>query len=716
MSSGRLPALLGNEALFTFAVEGSDEELRVVRFSGREAISTLFEFRVEIAACTVPLEELVGKPAVLTIEGLHAPRHVHGLVCEAGYIGESSSYTLYELTLAPALWRLQQRAGCRIFQQQTTPQIVAKVLEAAGIPPSRVRLDLQASYSPRDYCVQYRESDLAFISRLMEDAGIFYYHEHSEDMHVLVMTDRGDGSEPIEGDPTLRFSFKDEQEHISKFHLSEGLKPQRVSLRDRNLHQPDQRMEASEGSGTEREVYDYPGGFQEAGRGAPQRGGQQARLRLEALQASRRHGRGTSDSPRLIPGFAFTLADATRGHLEGDYRIVGVVHRGEQPQTLDEGAAGESRYENEFECTERQVAYRAPRRTRRPLVRGAQTATVVGPAGEEVCVDEHGRVKVQFHWDREGALDETSSCWVRVSQGWAGNGFGMMFIPRIGHEVIVDFLEGDPDRPIITGSVYTGLNTPPYSLPDEKTKSTIKSESSPGGGGSNELRFEDARGREEIFIHGQRDWNIVIERDKSQQIGHDAALTIGHDGSEAIGNNRTIQVGHDHTETIGANRSIAVGASVTETIGATKTEAVALASTLSIGAGYQVSVGGAMTETVGLGRMEQVGLAKSVTVGNDSSEKVGGGKSVAAAENITASAGENLALSAGKHANVMTGHNLNVSCGKNASVVVADKLTFQCGSATIVVKKNGDVTIEAKKLNVTASGKITMKGSKIALN
>ncbi len=740
MASDGAPAFLGNRAMFTFDVEGCDDELRVVRFVGREGISELFEFNLEIAAPTLPLDGLVGKPAVLAIEGAHGPRHVHGLVCEAGYIGESSSYTLYRVTLVPSIWRLRLRAGSRIFQQQTTPQILAKVLESAGIPRSHVRFNLQASYSPRDYCVQYRESDLDFISRIMEDAGICYHFEHEADKDVLVVSDRGDGGDPITGDPTLRFASEHEDERISRFLLSESMRPQRVSLRDMNLHQPDQSMEASEGAGAELEIYDYPGAFQEVGKGAPHKGGQQARLRLEALQASRRRGGGTSDSPRLTPGFVFTLADSTREHLTGEYRLIRVVHRGEQPQALDEGSAGRFHYSNEFDCTDKKIPYRPPRVTPRPFVRGAQTATVVGPGGEEVYVDEHGRVKVQFHWDRQGARDDASSCWVRVSQAWAGSGFGTMFVPRIGHEVIVDFLEGDPDRPIITGRVYTGLNTPPYPLPDEKTKSTIKSESSPGGGGFNELRFEDAKGSEEIFIHGQKDLNIVVGNDTSQQVGHDESLSVGndrsktvaHDESEAVGNDKSIQVGNNHTESIGSNMTITIGSNMTETvganathsigahlsetIGATKTETVTLASMLTIGAAYQVSVVGAMNETVGLAKMEEIGLVKFVGVGQDSSEVVGGGKSVSAVDNITESAGKNIALTAGKHVNVTATQNLNLSSGKNATVVAADKFVLQCGGATITVKKNGDVAIKASKLSVKASGQVTIKGSKIKLN
>jgi type VI secretion system secreted protein VgrG len=733
-------ALLGNRAMFTLDVEGSSEDLGVVRFTAHEAISALFELRVEVASATpLPLDGLIDRPALLTIEGLEATRYIHGVICEAAYIGETSSKTLHELVIVPELWKLHQRSGCRIFQQKATPEVITDVLKSAAIPADLFRLELQATYTPRDYCVQYRETDLDFISRLMEADGIYYYFEHTADKHVMVLTDLSSDSPPIEGDPALQFTDEHDHEHVSQFRLSEGLRPQRVSLRDKNLHKPGEDLEVSAGAGA-REIYDSPGGYQAAGKGGPGQGGQQAKLRLEALQATRRRGYGVSDSPRLAPGYKFTLADATRTHLEGEYRLLTVVHRGEQPQALDEATAGEFSYASDFQCSDASVPFRAPRLTPRPTVHGSQTATVTGPAGEEIHVDEHGRVKVQFHWDRQGKLDESSACWVRVSQAWAGNGFGAMFIPRIGHEVIVDFLEGDPDRPIVTGRIYTGFNTPPYPLPDEKTKSTIKSESSPGGGGSNELRFEDLKGGEEIYLHGQKDWNIVIENDKNQKVGHDETLsvgndrtkTVGHDESETIVNDRSIVVGNMHDEKIGVNMTLAVGAELTESVGAnmstsvgansslsvgaSKTETVAVASAVTIGAAYQLSVGGAMNESIGLARMEEVGAVKMVTVGQSSAENVGGGKSVTAGGNITESAGKNIALSAGKHVNVTAAENVNVSAGKKLAVVVGDKLTMQCGDATITVKKNGDVTISAKKLSVKASGDVTVKGSKIKLN
>ena len=735
-----MSALTGNQAMFRFSVDGCDEELRVVRFAGREALSTLFEFRVEVAGATVPLADLVGKSAVLTIDGLEGQRHVHGHVCEAGYIGESPSYTIHEITVVPKLWLLHQRSASKIFQGDTTPQILTKVLEAAGLARAQVRLELQSNYEKRDYCVQYRETDLDFISRLMEESGIYYYFEHDADGHVLVLSDRGDGGQPIAGRSALQFHDLHEHERLSQFRLSEGVRPQRMVLRDTNLHAPDSALEVAAGAG-ERELYDAPGRYQDPGKGdAPHQGGKQAQLRLEALQVTRRRGFGASDSPRLVPGATFTVVDGLREHLEGEYRLLAVSHRGEQPQALDEGAAGAFHYGNEFECHDKKLRYRPPRTTPRPTVHGAQTATVVGPGAEEIHTDEHGRVKVKFHWDRRAAHDDGSSCWVRVSQMWAGNGFGAMFLPRVGHEVIVDFLEGDPDRPIVTGRVYTGLNAPPYPLPDEKTKSTIKSESSPGGGGSNELRFEDARGGEEIYLHAQKDWNIVVEHDKTQKVGHDEALRVGHDRTktvehdqqETVGHDKTITVGNMHNESVGVDMTIVIGANLGESVGANLTESVGASMTISVGGERSTTIGGSSSEQVGgdsttavggghtlavaMAMTEAVGLGKTAAVGGDSSETVGGGKSVSAGANILVSAGKNLALSAGKHVNATAGENLNVSAGKSAALLVADKLTIKCGDATVTLKKSGEVTIQASKLSVKASGEVVVKGSKIKLN
>jgi type VI secretion system secreted protein VgrG len=329
--------------------------------------------------------------------------------------------------------------------------------------------------------------------------------------------------------------------------------------------------------------------------------------------------------------------------------------------------------------------------TPKPVVEGTQTAIVVGPSGEEIFTDEHGRVKIQFHWDREGKRDENSSCWIRVSQLWAGAGWGAMYIPRIDQEVIVDFLEGDPDKPIIIGRVYHGNNKPPYSLPGEKTKSTIKSDSSLGGGGFNEFRFEDKKGSEEIFLHGQKDWNTVIENNK--------------------------------TEEIGSNLTINVGASKSETIKINCSESILVAKALTIGAGYQVTVGAAMNETVGGAKTEEVGgfkaeavgAKKTVGIAGNYSETVGGQKSVKVSKDVAEDIG-------GKY-NAVIKKEYSLKA-KKITIVAEDEISLNAGKAKVVLKKDGAVLIQGKdinqkasgKVNVKASGDVTIKGSKIKEN
>lgn len=534
-----------------FTLEVGDAPLRVVRFSGNEGISSPFEFRVEVAGMDFDPESLLGQPALLTLKGAEAPRLVHGLVCEAEYVGHTRHLQLYELVIAPWAHRLLHRSGCRIFQDKTTEQIVTEVLTKAGLEPDWFRFALKDGYAPRNYCVQYRETDLAFVSRLLEEDGIFYFFEHENDKHIWVMADQTQAHGLIGGDPTLWFNpplgSVQDREHIKSFRFGGRVRPGKVSLRDVNLHKPDVAMEVKDTakSGAELEVYDYPGEYQEPGRAGPHQGQSLAKIRLEELQATRKLGAGDSDCPRLMAGKVITLVGHPRHELNGEYRLTQVSHKGSQPQVLDQDASGESSYHNSFTVTELKVPFRPSRVTPRPMMRGLQSASVVGPDGEEVHTDEHGRVRVQFHWDREGEHNEKSTCWVRVSQLWAGNGWGAMFLPRIGHEVLVDFLEGDPDKPIITGRIYHGLNDTPYKLPDDKTKSTIKSDSSLGGGGYNELRFEDKKEAEQIFLHAERNLDVRVNNDAFSTVTNNSHVTVGHEEKGKAGDS-FVQVFHDH--------------------------------------------------------------------------------------------------------------------------------------------------------------------------
>ncbi|MCY1060666.1 type VI secretion system tip protein VgrG [Nannocystis sp. SCPEA4] len=614
----------------TFEIEGLADNFWVVRFSGSESISSPYEFHLDVVARHIAVGELVGRSAVLKVVVTGEPRLVHGIILRAEYTGEMRPRAMYRITLVPQVYTLLLRTNSRIFQNKSTPDILRQVLEEAGLNPRRqVSFELTGTYQPRDYCVQYRESDLHFISRLMEEEGIVYYFEHAATRHVMRISDRAGGALMIPGDPTLPFRIDDmvRDEHVGVFRVSEEIRSNQVALRDFNLHKPDVLLEATQGAGRPPlELYDYPGEFQD-----PALGKRLAKTELEAAQALRRVGRGTSDSPRLIPGFAFTLADHPRDELDGEYRLLRVQHFGEQPGTIDHTAEQALVYHSEFTCIPSDVPYRMPRVTPRPVVRGVQTATVVGPEGEEVHVDEHGRVKVQFHWDRLGKSNDTSSCWVRVSQAWAGNGYGAMFIPRVGHEVIVDFIEGDPDRPIITGRVYHGLNATPYKLPDDKTKSTIRTETYTGAG-FNELRFEDAKGAEQIFIHAQRDVDVSVLHDRRETVGNDEHHKVLHDRMSQVVNNEHRTVGVDaltqiggaaHTEVKGAVTT-KVGGALAASYGAAVDVAITGQTTLGIAGGLDLKIDGAQKVSVGGAHNLTTSADSAVSVGGDASAKVTG--------------------------------------------------------------------------------------------
>jgi type VI secretion system secreted protein VgrG len=698
-----------NIAQLTFQAAGRD--LAVSEFTARERLSAPFEIDVHLAAeDEIGLEDMVGRPACLTAALGDSERRFHGIVRTFRQTGASGRFFLYQARVVPALWMLALERDCRIFQDQTTEQIVREVLTESGITADQFAFRLHSrGYRPRTYCVQYRETDLNFVSRLLEEEGIFYFFEHERNTHRLVFGDGPVNYRPIPGEAKLLFNptaaMVAEEEAVYAMALSQRLLPGKVTLRDFNFEKPSLDLTAAETAAKEREreLYDYPGIFEDEGAGQ-----RLAQIRLQQAVAFREQAEGESYCPRLAPGFTFTLHGHELERFNREFVVTEVVHTGAQPQVLEElGGGSGSRYANRFVAIPAAVAFRPEPMAAKPLVDGVQTAIVTGPAGEEIYTDAHGRVKVQFHWDRRGGRDEKSSCWIRVSHAWAGAGWGAIYLPRIGQEVVVDFLEGDPDRPIIVGRVYHGENRPPYELPAEKTKSTLKSDSTPGGGGSNELRFEDAKGAEEIYLHGQKDWTIAIENDKRQTIGRDESLTVarnrsktvGADQSETVGANKTITVGVNHTETIGANMSLKVDGSKTEMVAINSAETIGLAKELSIGALYQVSVGGAMNETVGGAKMEEVGAYRVITVGLDQKETIGRSMSVTVKGDLSETVGKTHSLKA-----------------KKVFIEAEDEIVIRSGRARIVMQKNGDITVEGKAIRGTASGNLTLKGKKILEN
>jgi type VI secretion system secreted protein VgrG len=731
-------------------------DLGVLGFEAEEEISRPWALEATLVAAKgidVDAAALVGEKATLTIQlGDGSTRFVNGIVShvKSWEEGVGDDHRRYRVRIVPMLWRLGQTRRCRIFQEMSAIDIVKKVLDEGGVKHDE---KLSGSYRTRLYCVQYEESDLDFVSRLLEEEGVFYYFEHEQDAHTLVLADASSSSPSIPGGDE-RIVFREPSkmaaaaEQVDAFSASVEVRPGAVALRDFNYLKPALDLTAKaagKGGDAKLEVYEFPGNYQDGAVGKKLAG-----IRLEEARVSAETAAGSSLSRRLAAGHVFELDEHPIGALNAKYLLVSVLHRGDQRELLGHGDSRDGEregYRNRFTCVRKDVPFRPRRRTDRPVIYGPQTAIVVGPAGEEIHTDEHGRVKVQFHWDREGKKDDKSSCWIRVGQSWAGPGWGALYLPRIGQEVVVEFLEGDPDRPIVTGAVYNGLNPPPVSLPSEKTKSTVRSASSPGSDGNNELRFEDAKGSEEIFVHAQKDMNIVVENDKTQKVGGNETLTVEKDRSREIGGNQTLVVTKDDTSTIGGNQALAVGqdrtttvaGSHTETVGATQTisvgealavlvgaaaaETIGAGKVLTVGGVYAVNVGAAMNELVGGLKSEEIGGAKVEVVGAKKSETIAGSRAMQVGGNLSETVGKARTLKIGKDLVVNVGGKLqqatkDVHTIKAKEIVISaeDRFLLKVGSATLEAKKSGDVVIKGGKIEVKASGDIILKGSKISEN
>ncbi|MBI4002129.1 MAG: type VI secretion system tip protein VgrG [Nitrospira defluvii] len=733
-------------------------------FSGQEGISRLSNFDLDLLSHDpdIKFEEIIGKRVTLRVTlGSDKKRYFNGFISRFMQTGSDRGLANYRATMVPWLWFLTRTSDCRIFQKKTIPDIIEQIFKDLGF--TDYKLQLQGSFQPRDYCVQYRETDFNFVSRLMEQYGLLYFFEHEKGKHTLVIANDPSAHQPCPEQKEAKWEAQGSgalaEDVITSFQWEQILRPGKYAVTDYNFETPSTSLDAEMkttievGGNGKFEIYDYPGEYTKKNEGDTI-----AKLRMEEEETQYFVVSGTSSCRAFTSGYRFDLKDYVRKDMNRSYLLTSLHHAATVGGTYTTTTVGkdESTYTNSFTCVPHKVPFRPPQATPKPIIQGVQTAVVVGKAGEEIWTDNYGRVKVQFHWDREGKYDENSSCWTRVSQNWAGKQWGAMFLPRIGQEVIVEFLEGDPDRPIITGRVYNAEQMPPYPLPGEQTKSTIKSNSSKGGGGSNELRFEDKKGGEEIYLHGQKDWNIVIENDKSQSVGHDESLnvgnnrtkTVGVDQSETIGSNKTIKVGSNHTEAIGANKSMTVGGNHTETIsgaeaitvGMASAHTIALARALTIGGAYQVTVGAAMNESIGAAKAEEIGAVKSVNVGGNSSEKVGANKSVDAASNISEKAGKDIAMNAGKNVSTSAADNISESAGKDVSITAGKKMTLdagddlgisggkkgvialkdeliiKCGSASISLKSNGDISITGAKISIKGSGDVVVKGSKVVVN
>ena len=614
------------------------DKLLLVGIAGHEAISQLFQFQLEALAENkneIAFEKLLGQSVTVELEAASSgKRYFNGIVSKAIEGAQDRIFTEYTLEIVPKFWLLTRKTHSRIFQHIDVPDILKKVFDGLD-----VTYDLQGSFQARDYCVQYRETDFNFASRLMEEEGIYYFFKHSAGNHQMVVANTPEGHADVPISTTAIFEGVEggerDEDRVFTWVKTQELRSGKYTLWDHCFELPHKHLDADKtiidsvaagsvnhklnvANNQKLEIYDFPGEYAQRFDGINGGGGEQPEelqkifednqrtvgIRMEEEAASSLLIQGASGCRQFTSGHKFNIQ--RHFNADGSYVLISVRHAGREDSYR---TAGEDfSYSNAFTCIPFELPYRPGRISAKPVVPGTQTAVVVGPSGEEIFTDKYGRVKVQFHWDRDGKNDSDSSCWVRVATSWAGKQWGSIYIPRIGQEVVVDFLEGDPDQPIIVGSVYNADMMPPYTLPKEKTKSTVKSRSTLNGGTSNwnEIRLEDKKGNEQIFINAEKDLDLRVENDAREFIGNDRHLIVKANQLEQVGQDNHAHVKGDHLEKIDGDMSLQVGGERQEKIGTVDT--IEAGQEIHLKAGMQIIIeAGAQISLIGAGGFIDIG-------------------------------------------------------------------------------------------------------------
>ncbi len=625
-------AITQKRRIFAVNTPLGEDVLVFYRMIATEQLGRLFEYEVELLSekTYISLADVLGKNITVRMQLPEArgggTRYFNGFVTRFSYLGmRGMRYGAYRAILSPWLWFLTRTADCRIFQNKTVPAIIESIFQEHGF--SDFKKSLSGQYKAQEYCVQYRETDFNFVSRLMEKEGIYYYFEHENGKHTLVLADDYSAHGTFSNYSEIPYYPPDamqwrERDHLYEWIVEKQVQPGGYALNDFDFVAPTKNLRKvlsmpKDHALAKFEMYDYPGGYTDPGDGD-----NYTKIRLQELLAQHKVIRAEGVARGLATGCLFTLTNSGHQDQDHQYLVVSATYELQaDPYVSVPEPEPTKPYQVRITAIDARQPYRAPRITPRPVVQGPQTAIVVGPKGEEIHTDQYGRVKCHFHWDRHDSADEKSSCWIRVTQSWAGKKWGALYLPRIGQEVIVDFLEGDPDRPIITGRVYNGTNLPPYSLPDKKTVSTLKSLSSKGGGGFNELRFDDDKGKEQIFLHGERDEDIRIKHDAREWIGGERHLIVkkkqleqvegekhliiksGDGGSgdqfEQVAGEKHQQVGGDQNQKVGGTLSLKVGMNQQEKVG--QNHALDAGMEIHLTAGMKVVIEAGMQLTIKAG-------------------------------------------------------------------------------------------------------------------
>ncbi|MCL8298127.1 type VI secretion system tip protein VgrG [Pseudomonas mosselii] len=537
------------------------DKLILAEMGGSEELGRLFDFELQLTSDdpAIDLNQLLGKPMSLSVQqSVGSSRHFHGIVARCSQSVDQGQFASYRVTLRPWLWLLTRTSDCRIFQHLSAPQIIKQVFRDLGF--SDFEDLLSRNYREREYCVQYRETSFDFVSRLMEEEGIYYFFRHEQERHVLVLADAYGAHQKAPGYETVPYYPPDgqhrERDHINDWHLAQEVQPGSLELNDYDFQRPSARIDVRSAMPRPHQagdypLYDYPGAYEQT-----QDGEHYARTRLESLQSLHERVELRGNARGLGSGHLFSLSNFSRQDQNREYLIIAARYYVHQERLESGGGSGAAQFESNLSCIDAQQSYRPVGSTLRPIVKGPQTAVVVGPAGEEIWTDQYGRVKVHFHWDRHDQSNENSSCWIRVSQATAGKNWGSIQVPRIGQEVIVSFLEGDPDRPIITGRVYNAEQTVPYDLPGSATQSGMKSRSSKGGSPANfnEIRMEDKKGAEQLYVHAERNMDTVVEQNQTLSVGISRVKTVGMIETVTIGQDRLRSVRHRDILLVGGDK------------------------------------------------------------------------------------------------------------------------------------------------------------------
>ncbi|NLD92608.1 MAG: type VI secretion system tip protein VgrG [Fibrobacter sp.] len=673
-----------------------DDTLIVESFSGTEEISHLYSYVMEAKSekTSLSFDAMIGKHVSLILAlANNQKRYISGHVKRFIQPSRLDDLNHYQIEIVPWLWFLTQRTDCRIFQDKTALDIIKEVFNAAGFS-GNYEMKTTATYRKREYCVQYRETDFNFVSRLMEEEGIFYFFTHTSGSHKLVLGDAPSAHKPLQPSGDVIYYRAVEQEErrdaVMDFVAEHSVQSTKVSLRDFDFIKPSTDLTVISNESDKYELYDYPGNYTERSDGE-----HYAKVRLEHAQSLVKRYSGTATERRFTTGSTFKLTEHPRSEYNATYMLTAVHHSGSQSEESET-------YQCSFECIPSDVPFRPQSKAVKPTIFGCQTAIVTGPSGEEIWLDKYGRIKVQFYWDRVGKKNENSSCWIRVSRSWAGKNWGFAFHPRIGQEVIIQFIEGDVDKPIVTGSVYNDEQMPPYELPSNSTQSTIKSRSSKDGtpDNFNEIRFEDKKGEEHFLIHAEKDHMIEVENDETHTVGHDRNKTVKNDETTTVEGNRTETVKKDETITIEGNRTESVKKDESITIDGNRTENVEKNETISITGNRSLSVDKSSTIDVTKNETKTIG------------------------ENLDETISKNADLKVNENRQTDIGKKDTLQIGKEWLVDVGDKIVFRCGDASITMKKDGSIDIKGKdikingsgKINVKASSDVAIKGSKITQN